>query len=439
MQNAHPDAFIVEPADAVSGAIEVPGDKSISHRALMLASIADGVSHVRGLLPSEDCLATRRAFERMGVDIRDETDGRVTIAGAGKSGLKPPAEPLDLGNSGTAMRLFTGLLAGQSFDTQLTGDESLRARPMERVATPLNAMGARVTTTGGKPPISIEGGRSLKGIHYKMPVASAQVKSALLLAGLYAAGRTEVDEPAVTRDHTERMLETLGCAIRRRASSVGLDGPQSLRGGELEVPGDFSSAAFFIVAGCLARSGSLTIRNVGINPTRTGLLRILRLMGADIHTLNARQLGKEPVADLTVQPAALTGARIPQELVSLAIDEFPVIFIAAACAEGETVVSGAEELRHKESDRIAAMAAGLESLGIEARVTSDGMTVAGGRLNGGEINARGDHRIAMAFAIASMRAREPIVVRQAKNIATSFPDFLSVAGEAGLNIRGLDD
>ncbi len=436
--SAHPDTFVVEPGDNVTGIIEVPGDKSISHRALMLASIADGISHIRGLLRSEDCLATRRAFEVMGVDIRDEADGGVKVVGAGKSGLRKPGATLDMGNSGTAMRLFAGLLAGQSFDSQLTGDESLRQRPMERVAAPLNAMGARITTTGGKPPISIEGGRALKGIQYELPIASAQVKSALLLAGLYASGATVITEPAVTRDHTERMLQTLGCTVDKSGKGVRLVGPQSLRGCQIDVPGDFSSAAFFIVAGCLARGGTLTIRNVGINPTRTGLLRILRLMGADIRVINARQSGNEPVADLQVAPVRLAGTRIPPELVSLAIDEFPVIFVAAACAEGETTVSGAGELRHKESDRIAVMADGLVSLGIAAQVTPDGMVVKGGSLRGGEIHARGDHRIAMAFAVAGMRAAGPIVVREARNIATSFPGFLTLARQAGLRIGAAD-
>ena len=436
----YPNRFRAVPTNHVGGRITVPGDKSISHRALMLGAIAEGKTVVRGFLASEDCLATQAALETMGVAIERQRGGLVRIDGVGPHGLRTPSKTLDLGNSGTAIRLLMGLLAGQSFDSKLTGDASLQQRPMERVAAPLRQMGARIATAnGGRPPISIRGGASLRGIDYQLPMASAQVKSALLLAALFAEGETTVRSPGPSRDHTERMLESMGVTLARADVGVGhtvtLAGPATLRGREVLVPADFSSAAFFMVAGCLAARDGLLIENVGINPTRTGLLTILREMGARIELRNERSLGAEPVADLWVVQSELRGIEVDPELVPLAIDEFPILFIAAAAAEGETIVSGAEELRKKETDRIAVMARALETVGVEVEERPDGARIVGGPIGGGTVDSRGDHRIAMSFAVASLRASAPIEILSTAEVATSFPSFLDVAEAAGLTIE----
>jgi len=435
----HPNRFRAAPTNRVGGRITVPGDKSISHRALMLGAIAEGTTVVRGFLASEDCLATQAALEALGVEIERRADGVVRIEGVGPHGLRAPRGMLDLGNSGTAIRLLMGLLAGQPFDTTLTGDASLRQRPMERVASPLRQMGARIeTSNGGRPPVTIRGGAQLRGIDYELPMASAQVKSALLLAALAASGTTTVRSPGPSRDHTERMLESMGVHLERTSKgeghAVALAGPAVLRGGEVLVPADFSSAAFFIVAGCLAARDGLLIENVGINPTRVGLLAILREMGANIELRNERSLGAEPVADVWVVESKLRGIAVAPELVPLAIDEFPILFIAAAAASGVTTVSGAEELRKKETDRIAVMARALEAVGIEVEERPDGARIVGGPMRGGTIDSRGDHRIAMSFAVASLRASGPIEILNTAEVATSFPSFLEVARAAGLAV-----
>ena len=430
------ESWIARRGGGVGGRIGVPGDKSVSHRAMMLGGLATGVTRVTGFLDSEDCLATLAAMRAMGVAIERPARTEVVVHGAGLRGLAAPRAPLDMGNAGTAMRLFTGLLAGQSFDTELVGDSSLMRRPMERVAVPLRRMGADITTLDGRPPVRIAGGRSLHGIDWTLEVASAQVKSAILLAGLYATGRTTVTEPAVTRDHTERMLRAFGVPVDSRGLTVGLE-PAPLAGTDIAVPGDFSSAAFFIVAALVAGQAPLTIANVGVNPTRTGLLDILRLMGARIEVTEQRLAGDEPVADLVVHPGPLEGIAVPPELVPLAIDEFPVLFVAAALARGETVVTGAAELRVKESDRIAVMAEGLRALGADAEPLPDGMRVRGGRLSGGRVGSHGDHRIAMSFAVAAARAEGDVRIDDVANVATSFPGFLDVAGAAGLDVRPL--
>jgi 3-phosphoshikimate 1-carboxyvinyltransferase len=431
--------FEAQPARSVSGAVAVPGDKSISHRSLMLCGIADGRSEVTGFLASEDCLATLTAMRALGVPMEQLSSTHVVIHGVGLRGLRGAERALDMGNAGTAMRLFTGLLSAQSFDSQLIGDESLMKRPMERVAKPLREMGADVRTRNGVPPVDIGGGRGLHGIEYRMPVASAQVKSAILLAALYADGSTTVIAPAVCRDHSERMLESCGVRLDVEGLRTTLHPPRAIANQHLEVPGDFSSAAFFVVAGLLgAAAQGLLIRNVGLNPTRTGLLDILRSMGGEIEVRNPRASGAEPVADLLVRASALRGVQVPVALVPLAIDELPVLFIAAACATGETVVTGAEELRVKESDRIAAMSAGLESLGVAHSVLPDGMRIegrgAGAAFSGGEIDSFGDHRIAMSFAIASLRAAKSISIRDVANVATSFPGFIGLARSVGLDV-----
>jgi 3-phosphoshikimate 1-carboxyvinyltransferase len=426
--------YQVAPATRVSGEVIVPGDKSISHRALMLGGIATGETHISGFLASEDCLATLSALRALGVQIERPEPTRVIVQGAGAAGLHEAAAPLDMGNAGTAMRLSMGLLAGQPFATTLMGDASLMRRPMERVAGPLRQMGATITTQEGRPPVLLQGGRQLTGIDYAMPMASAQVKSAVLLAGLTAQGRTRVTEPAPTRDHTERMLAAFGVRVERAGSTASLTGGQPLTGTPIEVPADFSSAAFFLVAGALAAQDGLRLRNVGINPTRTGLLTLLQLMGAHIAVHPHAGTG-EPVADLEVHASQLRGIEVPAQLVPLAIDEFPVFFIAAACAAGETVVRGAEELRVKESDRLAVMAAGLATLGVEHTLLPDGIRIRGGQgFGGGTVDSHGDHRIAMSFAVASLRARDPIRILDVANVATSFPGFVELAQSVGIRI-----
>jgi len=408
----------------------------------MLSGLAAGTSEVTGFLASEDCLATLNAMRALGVSIEQPSATHVIVHGSGLRGLKGAHNSLDMGNAGTAMRLFTGLLAAQEFSSTLIGDASLMKRPMERVAKPLREMGADVRTHEGRPPVEIHGGLRLHGIDYVMPVASAQVKSAILLAGLYAEGPTTVTAPAVCRDHSERML--LSCGVR--LTSAGLSStvypPRRLESQRLNVPGDFSSAAFFIVAGLLgAAKDGLLIQNVGLNPTRTGLLDILRSMGGEIDILNARESGAEPVADLRVRVSALKGIEVPAAMVPLAIDEIPVLFIAAACARGETLVTGAEELRVKESDRIAAMSAGLESLGVVHEVLPDGMRIQGrpdgAAFGGGAIDSHGDHRVAMSFSVASLRAAKPILIRDVANVATSFPGFVGMARSVGLDVTEL--
>jgi len=431
--------FEARPTTHVSGALTVPGDKSISHRALMLAGIAEGRSEVSGFLASEDCLATLAAMRALGVLIDAHSASDVSIHGVGLRGLQAASHDLDMGNAGTAMRLFTGLLAAQPFESRLVGDASLMKRPMERVAKPLREMGAEVHTHNGTPPVLIGASRGLHGIDYRMPMASAQVKSAVLLAALYADGATSVLAPGVSRDHSERMLAGCGVRLDIEGLRIVLRPPQRLAAFKLNVPGDFSSAAFFIVAGLLGAAGDgLLLQNVGINPTRTGLLEVLRRMGADIEVLNARDSGKEPVADLQIRNSRLRGIAVPPELVPLAIDEFPILFIAAACASGETVVTGAEELRVKESDRIAAMSAGFRALGVSHSVLPDGMRVQGRSdgavFSGGTVDSCGDHRIAMSFGIASLRAAAPIIIRDVANVATSFPGFVNLARAAGLDL-----
>ena len=431
--------FVAEPGGALRGRIRVPGDKSISHRAIMLGALADGATAIDGFLEGEDCLATLRAFRAMGVRIDGPDRGRVTVQGVGLRGLRAPDGPLDMGNSGTSMRLMAGILAGQAFDTVLTGDASLTRRPMRRVTEPLARMGAWIDgTERGTAPLRIRGGQRLTGIDYPLPVASAQVKSCLLLAGLYAEGVTRITEPAPTRDHTERMLEGFGYPLAREGSrTVAVTGRGRLTGTEIDVPADISSAAFFLVGASIAPGSDLVLEHVGVNPTRTGAIDILRLMGADIEWLNPRLAGGEPVADLRVRHAPLHGIRIPAELVPLAIDEFPALFVAAACAEGETVLTGAAELRVKESDRIQVMADGLAALGIAAAPTPDGIVIRGGALSGGTVDSHGDHRIAMSFAVAALRARGPIRIGDCANVNTSFPGFAALAREAGLAVREL--
>jgi 3-phosphoshikimate 1-carboxyvinyltransferase len=429
--------FITRKApEALKGHIRVPGDKSISHRSIMLGSLAEGVTEITGFLEGEDALATLQAFRDMGVVIEGPDHGRVIVQGVGLHGLKAPDHELYMGNSGTSMRLLSGLMAAQRFSVTLTGDASLSRRPMRRVTDPLAAMGARIQAgEGGCPPVRVQpASGGLRGISYSMPVASAQVKSALLLAGLYARGTTEVTEPAPTRDHTERMLRGFGYAVETAGSTIRLQGGGRLKATRIRVPGDISSSAFFLVAASIVPDSDLTIESLGMNPTRTGVIDILKLMGADIEVMAPREEGGEPVADVRVRYAPLRGIRIPEALVPLAIDEFPVLFVAAACAKGETVLTGARELRVKESDRIQVMADGLAALGISADPTDDGIRILGGVMDSAEVESHGDHRIAMAFSVAGLRAEGRIVIRDCATVSTSFPGFADLARSVGFVI-----
>jgi len=427
--------FHVKPGGGLQGSIRVPGDKSISHRSIMLGSLAEGTTRVSGFLEGEDNLATLNAFRALGVNIQGPDNGQVVIEGVGMHGLKPPAEAIYLGNSGTSMRLLSGLFCAQAFDCVLTGDKSLSGRPMRRVTDPLARMGAHIETSEkGTPPVHIHGKQKLCGIDYVMPVASAQVKSSLLLAGLYANGQTCVTEPAPTRDHTERMLRGFGYPVQTQGNKICVLGGGKLKATTIDVPADISSAAFFMVGASIAPGSDLTLQHVGINPTRIGVITILRQMGADITLSNEREVGGEPVADVRIRSAKLKGIQIPEDQVPLAIDEFPAIFIAAACAEGQTVLTGAHELRVKESDRIAVMADGLITLGIDAKPTDDGIIIQGGQLGSGDIDSHGDHRIAMSFAMAALRAEGTIAIQDCANVNTSFPGFVTLAQHVGLSI-----
>jgi len=426
--------FHLQPGGTISGETHVPGDKSISHRAVMLGALGEGVSRISGFLEGDDALSTVAAFRAMGVSIRGPSDGEVVVEGVGLGGLQMPKFALDVGNSGTTIRLLSGLLAGQAFDSSLTGDASLRQRPMQRVITPLRQMGAHIEAAQGRPPLAIRGGQPLQGIHYELPMASAQVKSCVLLAGLYAKGRTSVLEPAPTRDHTERMLRGFGYQVLSEGRLISLEGGGRLGATDIQVPGDISSAAFFLVAASITPGSDLLLPHVGVNPTRIGVINILRQMGADITLKNSREIGGEPVADIHVRYAPLRGVVIPEDQVPLAIDEFPALFVAAACADGETVLRGAAELRVKESDRIAAMAEGLDTLGVRNQVLEDGIVIEGGDIGGGTIHTHMDHRIAMAFAIAALRADGEIRILDCDHVATSFPGFDSLARGLGLQI-----
>ena len=428
--------FLTSNSGPLKGSIKVPGDKSISHRSIMLGSIAEGVTRVSGFLEGEDSLATLNAFRDMGVQI-ERNGSNVVIHGVGMRGLKEPKNPLNLGNSGTSIRLMSGLLSAQNFDSKLCGDESLSTRPMGRVINPLREMGADIFGDDSRPPLTIKGGSKLSGIEYTLPVASAQIKSCLLLAGLYGEGITTVIENGISRDHTERMLRGFGYDVISSNNRISLLGGGSLKGCDIEVPSDISSAAFFMVAGCISKDSSITLNSVNINPTRTGVIDILKLMGGNIELLNQRLQAGELIADIKVSSSNLKGIQIPENLVPLAIDEFPVLFIAASCADGETVLTGAKELRVKESDRIQVMADGLTSLGIENHVLEDGIRILGGEFTkqASSIKSHHDHRISMAFAIASVRSKFDIEIEGVDNVKTSFPNFELLANSIGMSIK----
>ncbi len=437
------DVFFASPATQLRGSIRVPGDKSISHRSIMFGSVAKGVTKVTGFLEGADALSTMNAFRSMGVRIEGPVAGQVVITGAGMRGLVMPAHDIDCGNSGTTMRLLSGLLSGAQIRARLVGDVSLSNRPMKRVTNPLALMGAQIDSLEGKPPLTLKPSARLNGIEYVLPMASAQVKSALLLAGLYANGSTKVTEPEPTRDHTERMLTAFGWGTTRSGNQITVEPCPQLQATDIEVPADISSAAFFLVAASIAADADIQLLHVGMNPTRIGIVNILQLMGADIEISHERLAGGEPVADLRVRSAPLRGITVPEHLVPLAIDEFPVLFIAACCAIGRTVITGAQELRVKESDRIQVMADGLKALGFETTPTPDGMIIEGAGsganstavFNGGEVQSHHDHRISMSFAVASLRAKSAITIRGTQNVATSFPNFVLLANQIGLSIK----
>lgn len=432
--------FRVSPNALRDARVGVPGDKSVSHRSLMLGSIAEGRTQVSGFLAGEDCLATAASMRALGVSIDQPGPTELIIEGVGLHGLRAPGSDLDLGNSGTAMRLMAGLLSGQPFSSVLTGDASLNSRPMGRIIKPLTAMGAAIESDcDGTPPLQVTGGLRLRGIHYDMPVASAQVKSAVLLAGLYADGTTSVVEPAVTRDHTERMLRTMGVTVSASDGTISMEGGQTLKGCEVRVPADLSSATFIILGALISPDADVLIENVGVNPTRSGVISILQAMGADISLENPQLLGEEPVADIRVRASQLEGGVVDPALVSLAIDEFPALFVAAAAARGVTTFTGIGELRVKESDRIAAMATGMRQLGIRVDESDDGAVVHGGQFKGGEVDSFHDHRVAMSFAMAATVADDDVLIRNVDNVDTSFPGFRDCVAGIGADIEVVHD
>ncbi len=432
--------FIISPGGSLKGELRAASDKSISHRAVLLASLADGVSEISNLLQGEDVRATIAAVRACGVEVREDR-GRMTVVGGGLHSV----EEINCGNSGTLMRLFSGVAAGWRIKTRLVGDESLMKRPMQRVSNPLSEMGADISVAeGGIPPVVIGDSGRLCGMTHTLPIASAQVKSALLLAGLRAEGETTVIESLATRDHTERMLEVFGANVRREELKATVVGGTALSPARFGIPADISSAAFLMVGAAMSEGSEILLKETGINPTRIGIIELLRRMGAQIEVLNLREMGAEPVADIHVIGGELRAINMKASDVPAAIDEFPALFIAAAAATGETTLSGAAELRHKESDRIQAMATGLKKLGVACEQSDDGIVIEGrgeksAVFSAGEVDSQGDHRIAMAFAMAALRAKGEITIRHCDNVATSYPGFVKQATAAGLRIAAERD
>lgn len=433
---------------SINAEVRVPGDKSISHRSMILGGIANGVTEVSGFLESGDCLATMNAMQSMGVSIEKEGD-KYIVHGVGKQGLKAPEDgKIDCGNSGTGMRLLSGVMAAQKFNSEIFGDKSLNSRPMTRITKPLELMGANVqATVDGTAPLKFKAVDRIKSIDYQSPVASAQVKSCVLLAGLYSDGQVTLTEPKLSRDHTENMLRGFGCDLQSNGLTVSMQGGQSLQATNIQVPADISSSAFFMVLALLSENSQITFKNLCVNPSRTGVISILKLMGADIQFTNQSTNAGENIADVVVKSSQLHGIEIPHEYIASAIDEFPILFIAAACAQGQTRLTNAMELRKKESDRITAMADGMKILGVDCHELEDGIVIngngtsdstrgegAGGGTNGGTVDAEDDHRIAMSFLIAGQFANAPIEVKNCENIMTSFPNFLTICKDLGLLI-----
>lgn len=427
--------FLTKPSSEISGNMRIPNDKSISHRAIILGSLSMGITRVKGILLSDDILATLEAFKNMGVFIESSEHGCMIIHGVGLHGLKAPLNPINLGNSGTAMRLLMGVLAGQAFDSILTGDTSLNSRPMKRVVDPLRQMGANIQlSTTNTAPVRIRGVTNLKGISYTLPIPSAQVKSAILLAGLYAQGETLIFEPCQSRNHTERMLKLCNYPLTLKDSYISIESGGKISAFNICVPGDISSAAFFLVAGSISKNSDILLKNVGINPTRLGIIYILKLMGSKITITRKHKISGEEVADLRVLSSSLKGIKVPEYLVPIAIDELPILFIAAAVAQGTSTFKGIEELRVKETDRIELMINGLTSLGVNCSANAGNVIINGGQISGGEVDSGGDHRIAMAFSMASVCSKKPIYIYGCENVSTSFPDFISFCKNVGINI-----
>lgn len=431
--------FLINPSRVYDSKLTVPGDKSVSHRALMLGGIANGCTHINGFLAGKDCLSTMSAMEALGIKIDMPSETEIFIHGVGLYGLSEPKIDLDLGNSGTAIRLMAGLLAGQDFTSCLIGDESLSGRPMGRIIKPLSLMGAKISSDKNEtPPLQISGKSKLHAIHYDLPIASAQVKSSILLAGLYAEGITTLTEPAVTRDHTERMLISMGAKFNKSSNKLCIQGKNELHGCDIAVPADLSSASFIILAALIAKKADVLIQNVGINPTRTGVIDILKSMGAQITLESVQQSSGETVADIRVKSSKLVGSVIDPNLVSLAIDEFPILFVAAAFSKGKTTFSGIGELRVKESDRITAMSEGLKKLGIMVEEYPDGAIIYGGEFSGGKIHSKGDHRIAMSLAVAGTIANEQVIIEDTDSVDTSFPRFCECMAKIGADIQRIE-
>lgn len=432
----------IKPGGSLTGRLTIPGDKSVSHRALILSAIAHGTTKITNFLPGEDNFATLEALRELGVNITQKDTTEIEVIGAGKQGLKAPSHTLDLGNAGTGFRLLAGLLAGQPFSSTLIGDASLSQRPMDRIIQPLEMMGTRISAFNARfAPLHIHGAPTLKGIHYPLPVASAQVKSCLLLAGLYAQGTTCLEEHLPTRDHTERLLKHLDhpCDITPTSThrEIRITGGAELQAKSIHVPGDFSSAAFFIVGALIAPGSDLVIEHVGLNPTRIGLITLLQQMGGNIEIVDETLRGHEPIGTLRIRASDLQGITVPPELVPICMDEFPIFFIAGACAQGETILRNAAELRIKETDRLAAMSAGLTTLGITHDIAEDGIRIQGGTFQGGLIDGQHDHRVAMAFSIAALRANSPIYLKNCDKVSTSFPTFTALANAAGLKVHSV--
>ena len=434
--------LIVRSNVCLNGQISVPGDKSISHRVAIIASLSEGTTFITGFLEGQDCLATLNVMKALGVTIEHVDPQTIKIQGVGLSGLSEPYGPLDCGNAGTLMRLVAGVLAAQNFTSTLVGDESLSKRPMERIILPLRQMGAHITGIQKEnkicAPLTIKG-KPLHGIEYTLPVESAQIKSCLLFAGLYAQNKTIIHEKGECRDHTERLLRAFGCDIDIEHNRITLTPGTPLKGQSVQIPGDISSAAFFIATASMQKGAQLLVKNVGINPKRIGLIHILRQMGANITFKNHRELNNESVADIEVRGTQLKGITVPTQWAVSAMDEFPIIFIVASCALGETIISGVSELRVKESDRLAVMCQGLKALGISVNELIDGVVIQGGQLTGGTVDSCGDHRVAMAFAMAGFLAQDEIIIKDCMNIFTSFPNFCDLASNVGLNIKTIKE
>lgn len=433
--------LLVEPGGSFNGEIIVPGDKSISHRAAILGAISDGTTTISNFLCAQDCLDTLAVLQQLGVAITQQSDHRVIVQGVGLQGLSAPDQPLYFGNSGTGIRLLSGLLAVQGFGCQLQGDASLHTRPMQRIIEPLSKMGAQIKGVARKndavPPLMIEPCQSLHGMTYQLPVPSAQIKSCLLLAGLYAKGETTVIEPTLSRDHSERLMSFMGADIKHNAQRISIK-PSRLQARHITIPNDISSAAFFLAGAAMVPGSSVVLKDVGLNPRRLGVVSILRALGAKIH-IEQTQSHPEPIGDITVTGGVLKGISVPKEWVVDAIDEFPVLFVVASCAKGQTKFEGLAELRFKESDRLLAMATGLTKLGIDCELTADGLCISGGQIKGGTVDSFGDHRVAMAFVIAGLAATHPIVINNCEAIATSFPEFGELTNKLGLHVIELDD